>query len=120
MREKRRIARTGRIHSEQTKKLLSDLKKGSKNSMFGKKITAEHSKKLSAAKVGKPSNTKGKKFSEIARQHMAKAAKIRAKDLTIAEKISKRLLGIKRSEETKQKMRIAAKERERKKKLLKG
>lgn len=107
----------GRIHSAETKKKLSDSKQGEKNPMFGKTFTQEHKDKLSKNMIGKPGRTKGKKLSEKARQNMSKAATIRAKDISISQKISIKLKGIKRSEETRKKMAEAAKLREAKKKL---
>jgi hypothetical protein len=66
-------------------------------------------------KFSKPSNSKGKKYSDETRQNYKKAAIIRAANEDINKKISASLIGIKRSEETKQKMAEAAKLREAKK-----
>ena len=116
MREQRKI--TGRKpQSEETRRKISESKKGEKNPMYGKSLSLEHSRKLSEAKLGKPSNAKGKKYSEETRQNYKKAAIIRATNPAINEKISNSLKGIKRSEETKRKMAEAAKLREAKKKL---
>jgi vesicle coat complex subunit len=95
---------------------MSESKQGEKNPMHGKTITGEHSQKLSQAKIGKPSNSKGKIYNQETRQHYKEAAIIRAADQKINEKISNSLKGIKRSEETKRKMSEAAKLREAKKK----
>ena len=108
---------SGYQHKEQAKKQISESRMGEKNPMYGKSPTPEHSRKLSLAKIGKPSNAKGKKYSEETRQNYKKAAIIRAKDPLINAKISNSLKGIKRSEETRKKMAEAAKLREAKKKL---
>ena len=75
-------------------------------------VTDETKSKLSAARLGKPSNSKGKKYSEETRQHYKKAAILRAARTDIYEKVSAKLTGIKRSEETRKKMSDAAKARE--------
>lgn len=115
IREQRKI--TGRKpHSEETKKKMSLAKQGVNNPMYGKSPNDEHSKKLSEAKIGKPSNTKGKKFSETARQNMSVAAKLREADPVKRKKISNKLKGRSFSEETRKRMSEAAKLREAKKK----
>ena len=85
--------------------------------MYNKTISAEHRAKLSQAKLGKPSNAKGKVFTDITRQAMSESAKIREADPIKRQHISAKLKGIKRSEETRKKMAEAAKIREAKKKL---
>jgi uncharacterized membrane protein len=116
IREKRKL--TGRKpHSEETKKKLSEAKKGSNNPMFGKKLAPEHRRKLSESKLGN-TNTKGKKYSDKARQNYKKAAKLREADPGKRLNASKKLTGIKRSEETRRRMSVAARLREAKKKLL--
>jgi hypothetical protein len=120
IREQRKL-RT-RKHSDETKKKISESKKGSKNPMYGKKLSDEQRKKLSELRKGKPSPTKGKKYSESTRQNYKKGAILRSNDPNWRNNISKALTGIVRSEETRQKMSEAAKLREAKKKLdkLKG
>lgn len=115
MREQRKI--TGRKpHSEETKKKMSLAKQGVNNPMYGKSPDIEHSRKLSEAKIGKPSNAKGKKYSKETRQHYKQAAIIREADPVKREKISKKLKGRTISEETRKRMSDAAKLREAKKK----
>lgn len=120
IREQRKL--NTRKHSEETKKKLSESKKGSKNPMYGEKLSEEQRKKLSELRKGKPSPTKGKKYSEETRLNYKKGAILRSNDPTWRNNISKALTGIVRSEETRQKMSDAAKIREAKKKLdkLKG
>ena len=118
IRAKRKLK--NRIQSQETKRKISESKQGEKNPMYGKSPSAEHSAKLSAAKIGKPSNSKGKKYSEETRQNYKKAAILRATRTDIYEKISAKLTGIKRSEETRKKMSDAAKARAALKKLTKG
>jgi len=108
---------SGYQHKENSRKRISESRMGEKNPMYGKSPTPAHSRKLSLAKIGKPSNAKGKKYSEETRQNYKKAAIMRAKDPLINAKISNSLKGIKRSEETRKKMAEAAKLREAKKKL---
>jgi len=118
IRAKRKLKK--RVQSAETRKKISESKKGEKNPMYGKSPSPEHSAKLSAAKIGKPSNTKGKKYSDEARQNYKKAAILRAARTDIYDKVSAKLTGIKRSEETRKKMSEAAKAREALKKLNKG
>lgn len=120
IREQRKL--NARKHSEATKKKLSESKKGSKNPMYGKQLSEEQRKKLSNLRKGKPSPLKGKKYSEETRLNYKKGAILRSNDPDWKNNISKALTGIVRSEETKQKMSLAAKLREEKKKLnkLKG
>ena len=116
IREQRKI--TGRKpQTDESRRKISESKKGKKNPMYGKSPSPEHSRKLSEAKIGKPSNSKGKKFSEIARQNMSKAAIIREADPVKKEKISKKLKGRTFTDETRMRMSEAAKLREAKKKL---
>jgi hypothetical protein len=120
MREQRKL--NAKNHSDETKRKISESKKGSHNPMWGKKLSVEQRKKLSDLRKGKPSPNKGKKYSESARLNYKQAAILRSNDPTWRKKISESLTGITRSEETKQKMSLAAKLREEKKKLnkLKG
>jgi len=118
MREDRK--KTKRVHLAVTREKMSASKKGENNPMFAKTFSKEHREKLSEARTGKPSPTKGIKHSNEARQNYAKAAKLRATRSDIYEKVSTKLTGIKRSEETKKKMSESAKVREALKKLNKG
>ena len=118
MREDRKKIK--RVHSVETREKMSASKKGENNPMFAKTFSDEHKEKLSEARIGKPSPTKGIKHSDKARQNYAKAAKIRVARADIYKKVSSKLTGITRSEETKKKMSSAAKAREALKKLNKG
>ena len=118
IRAKRKLKK--RVQTEETRKKISESKKGEKNPMYGKSPSPEHSAKLSAARIGKPSNNKGKTASEESRQNYKKAAILRAARTDIYEKVSAKLTGIKRSEETRRKMSDAAKAREALKKLNQG
>jgi hypothetical protein len=118
IRAKRKLKK--RVQSEETKRKMSKSKQGEKNPMYGKSPNPEHSAKLSAAKIGKSSNNKGKTASAESRQNYKKAAILRATRTDIYEKVSSKLTGIKRSEETRKKMSEAAKARELLKKLNKG
>jgi len=52
----------GKTHSSETKRKMSEMRKGENNGMFGKKHSDETKKKLSLQKLGKPSWNKGKKM----------------------------------------------------------
>ena len=51
----------GHKHSEETKKKLSESKKGVKNPMYGKPLSMQHRKKISQSNTGKTTHNKGKK-----------------------------------------------------------
>jgi hypothetical protein len=106
IRAKRKLK--NRVQSSETRKKISDAHKGK----IMPPVTDETKSKLSAARLGKPSNSKGKKYSEKTRQNYKKAAILRAARTDIYEKVSAKLTGIKRSEETRRKMSDAAKARE--------
>lgn len=116
IRAKRKLKK--RVQTEETKRKISESRKGEKNPMYGKSPSPEHSAKLSAAKIGKPSNSKGKKYSEETRQNYKKAAILRASNSDIRKKISESLKKTMKSEETKKRMSEAAKLRAAKRKLL--
>ena len=54
---------TGRFHSDETKKLMSDVRLGSKHPLFGKKVSEEVKKKMSESVSGEKHHNFGKKTS---------------------------------------------------------
>lgn len=69
--------KTGSTHSEETRRKMSESKKGKNNSMYGKKrvMSEETRKKMSEAKKGKPSGMKGKKLSEETKKLLSEKRK---------------------------------------------
>ena len=61
--------------SEESRKKMSESKKGENNPLFGKHHSEEARKKLSEARKGKPAWTKGKHHSEESRKKMSEAHK---------------------------------------------
>jgi group I intron endonuclease len=97
-REKKRIAATGRTHSDEVKKKIGLKHKG-------KIVSEETRRKLSEFNKGKPSPTKGKKMSEESRKKMSESA-IKART------------GKKHSEATKKKISEALKGKKRESRSL--
>lgn len=64
--ETRRRNSTGRRHSLESRKLMSEKQRG-------RIVTNEMRKNMSLAHIGKPAHNKGKPFSVEARQHMSQA-----------------------------------------------
>lgn len=62
----------GKKHREETKRLMSEQRKGENNSFYGKKHSEEVMKRIIEKKKGKPSWNKGKKLSEEHRKNMCK------------------------------------------------
>ena len=89
----------GKNHTEETKKLLSDLNIGEKNPMFGKKLTVEQGKKISDKQLGKTLSKSHKLSISI-----AKIGKPRSEETK--RKISESRKGQKLSQETKNKISI--------------
>jgi len=73
--EKQRIASTGKRHSEESKRKMSEIHKNRRE--FTPEEKAAISKKISDSRKGKPSWNKGKSFSPEQRQRMSEAAKRR-------------------------------------------
>ena len=67
--------KVGSHHSEETKRKMSETRKGSNNSMFGKNHSEESKRKMSLAAKGRPSNMKGKKLSEESKRKISMANK---------------------------------------------
>jgi len=95
-REKISKANMGRILSEETRKKMSESKSGEKNHMYGKHVSKKTREKISKKRKGKNIG----KNNPFYGKHHTKESK---------EKISKTHMGKKRSEETRRKMREAAK-----------
>jgi hypothetical protein len=114
IRAKRKLKK--RIQTEETRKKISEAHTGK----IGKPHTTESKLKMSAGKTGKPSPVKGIKHTDKARQNYKQAAILRSTRKDIYDKVSSKLTGIKRSEETRRKMSEAAKAREALKRLNKG
>ena len=72
---KRRIsaAKTGKKHSEATKKLISEKKKGTPSPNKGKPVSQEQKRKISVANTGKRSPNKGKPMSQEQKDKLALA-----------------------------------------------
>ena len=70
-REHRILHKAGKHCSGETKRKMSDAKKGEKCYMYGKPKSDETRRKMSDAKKGKPSNWKGKHPSEETRQKIS-------------------------------------------------
>jgi group I intron endonuclease len=118
----------GRRLSEETKQVLSNMRMGDKNPMFGKYISEEHKGKISRANIGRlVSEETKRKISETSknriclpetRERMSISRQGRQPNLgnhhsiEVKTKISKALTGRVLSEETKLRMSIAAKNRQ--------
>ncbi len=63
-------ARLGKIHSEESKRMMSQKQQGSNNGFFGKEHSNETKEKLRAAKLGKVSPNKGVPMSEEQKQKL--------------------------------------------------
>ena len=88
---------TGTKASKETRKLLSSMRKGEKNIMFGKTHSEEVRKKISKGK-------KGKKLSEEHKIKIGKAGKGRVLSIETKKKMSEAKKGIIFSEESRRKM----------------
>ena len=103
--------------SEETKKILSDLKKGKGSYNYGKKMSEETKKKISIALSGKKASEKSK----TAAAENGRKSKGRKHSLDTRMKMSERKKNKKLSEETKKKISDANKNRvisDEKKKLI--
>jgi hypothetical protein len=89
------------IHNRQ------DIEKWKANlSIAAKNMSEEHKKKISDAKIGKPSNMKGKKLTEEQKNKISLKIKGISKSSEHKDKLRKINLGKKLSEETKQKIKL--------------
>lgn len=71
VKDKLRKANLGKTYSEETKRKLSELKRGSNHWAYGKTFTDEHRKKLSLSHIGKRSGRKGKQNSKTTREKIS-------------------------------------------------
>jgi NUMOD3 motif len=73
---------SGMIHSEETKKIMSEKKTGENNNFYGKTHSEEARKKISESKKGKqgPGNFRGKEHSEETKVKLSVAFKRRSKE----------------------------------------
>ena len=110
----------GRQHSEESKKKISESKKGllsgEKNPMFRKHHSEESKKKMSDARKGKPAYNKGKPMSEETKRKLSESQKGEKNHMfgkhhseETKQKISETQKGKHHSEETKQKISEAQK-----------
>ena len=74
-------------HSEESRRKLSESKKGAKNPNYGKKISEETKKKLSEALRGKNNPNYGKHHSEETRKKISKAGKGRHHSIETKQKL---------------------------------
>jgi len=88
--------------SDETKRKLSDSRKGEKHHYFGKKLSKEHKNKMSVSHSGEKNHNYGKKFSDERKKQMSESRKGKnnpnyGKKLTAKQKedLSKMKLGIK-------------------------
>jgi group I intron endonuclease len=93
------------------RKRLRSVNKGSNNPFYGKKHSDATRRMLSELKKGKPSPRKGATHTEVSKKKMSKAHSGVVCSEDHKAKTSAALLGIKRSEEFKQKMRAVASNR---------
>lgn len=105
---------SGRVFSEESKKKMSDAKKGKPSNSPGSTgliVTPEHRAKISAANKGKPGNRLGIPHTEETRAKMSQSQTGKIIPEETRNKISNSLSGRSISEESKVKMSIAAKNR---------
>ena len=65
----------GKKFSEETRKKMSESRKGENHYMYGKRHSEETKKRISKALKGRPSPNKGKHYSEEAKKKMSEAKK---------------------------------------------
>lgn len=66
----------GRKISEEQKQILSSLKRGERNHMYGRHHTEEHKRKLSEANSGENNPFYGKKHTDVSKQKISEAKKL--------------------------------------------
>lgn len=102
-------ANKGKHHSDETKRKMSETRKGKPSPLKGKHISEAHKRKISEYLKGKPSRTKGKHFSEESKKRMSEAHKGHVFSEETKRKISEAKKGKHLSEETKRKKSEAMK-----------
>ena len=80
----------GRKLSEETKKKLSEAKKGENHPMYGKHLSEEHKRKISESKIGCIGPNKGRIFSDEHRIHISESLKGRKLSDETKEKFKNR------------------------------
>ena len=99
----------GKHHSEETKRKMSDARKGKPCPWNRRPMSEEHKKKISKAEKGKPGNRKGCVVSEETRRKLSEANKGKRLSEEHKRKISESESGKVISEETRKKMSEAKK-----------
>ena len=84
---------SGAHHSEETKRKISEAKKGAPGYWHGKHFSDTHLNKLSKVKKGKPSNNKGKHMSEESKKKISESKKGTHHSEESKRKISETLKG---------------------------
>ena len=110
-------AKKGKQLSEETKKKLSEAHSGEKHHFFGKHLSDETKKKLSEAQKGKKHYMFGKHHSEETKQKMSESHKGKQFSVEHKQKMSESHKGKHLSVEHKRKISEAAKRREMLKKM---
>jgi group I intron endonuclease len=95
----------GKHHAKNTIAKLRESKLGNKNPMFGGNFSEEHKRKISESETGDKHWNFGRNLSEETKQKISKGNKGKHQTLETKQKISQKLKGSHRSEETKQKIR---------------
>lgn len=99
-----RLHNKGKILSEETKRKLSESRKGKQSGMLGRRHSEETRRKLSESHRGKSSGHKGKHHSEETRRRMSEAHKGKTLSEETKRKLSEAKKGKPKSEEWKRKM----------------
>jgi group I intron endonuclease len=102
---------SGQKHTEETKKKMSESRKGSNNPMFGRHLTDEQRKRRCESSKGSNNNFYGKKHTEETKAKIREKRKNQVITEEMKEKIRKRLKGKKRSKETIEKISNSLKNR---------
>jgi len=93
LRQKRRINSLNRNHSEETKRKMSESKRGEKNHQYGKPLTPETKRKMSEARKGEKHYLYGETRSEETRRKIGEANRNRVVSENTRRKISEAMKG---------------------------